>query len=350
MFYIHIPFCDSKCHYCAFNSYTDLEHLQSNYLQSLIKQIKHDLNFYQIAFKSSNSLFIGGGTPSTYPAQAFEQLLSILTPYLKDDAEITIEANPNSATLSWLTDIRALGIKRISFGTQSFNSQKLKLLGRAHNAQDALNAIENAHKLGIPNISLDFIYGTKFDTNSFITKELSLIPSLPINHVSCYNLIIEEGTPFAKNPALRVEREENYEHVKSIIESHNLPQYEVANFGTYQSQHNKGYWAGHEYLGFGAGAVGTMNNVRTYPHKDLEQYIKDPLFKDKEILTPDDTKIERILLGLRSIVGFKIDELTKEETRKIKILEKEEKVFIEDQRVKAKSLFLADEIALFISN
>jgi oxygen-independent coproporphyrinogen III oxidase len=349
LFYIHIPFCDSKCHYCAFNSYTDLFHLQNAYLKALLIQIKEDIERENIAQHSITSLFIGGGTPSTYAAHHYEVILDLIFPYLIKDAEITIEANPNSATKEWLKGVFSLGINRISFGTQSFDDAKLKLLGRAHCAKEAINAIDNASHVGFEHISFDFIYGTKYDTNAFITQELSLINTLPIDHVSSYNLIIEEGTPFAKNPNFRIEREENYHHVKNIIEGFDLPQYEVSNFGRYQSKHNQGYWEGKDYLGLGAGAVGTIHNKRIYTHKNLNDYIQNPLHKEIEHLSDEDKRIERILLGLRSNIGFNLSELKKEEEKKLLILKKENKIVIQKERVKANDLFLADELALFMT-
>ena len=135
LLYVHIPFCDSKCHYCAFNSYTTHKHLKSAYMQALLTQLDHELKTHALPFASIETLYLGGGTPSTLPPEAYETLFERLRPYLKEDAEITAEANPNSATFPWLHGMRALGVNRISLGVQSFDDAKLRLLGRAHSAR-----------------------------------------------------------------------------------------------------------------------------------------------------------------------------------------------------------------------
>ena len=302
--YIHIPFCDSKCFYCAFNSFANISHLKNQYFKSLLLQLKNDLNIFNV--KKLKTLYIGGGTPSSIMAQEFEPIFATLFPFLEKNAEITIEANPNSADKKWLKEIKSFGVNRISFGVQSFNDKKLSFLGRAHNAKMAKEAIFNAKNIGFSNISVDIIYDTPFDTKDFLKKEFHHLKNLPINHLSLYSLTIEKNTPFFKQNI-----KQNILDPKTIVsfaKELGFMQYEVANFGkNYQSIHNLSYWKYDEYLGIGCGAVGRIKNKRYYPLQNIKNYISNPLQKKAEILSQDDIITEKLLLGLRSNVGVDIN-------------------------------------------
>ena len=206
LLYIHIPFCDSKCSYCAFNSYVDKFHLKEAYMKALLTQLEYELQRFDAKPHSIETLFIGGGTPSTIAPKLYEPIFKLLKPYLACGSEITSEANPNSATYEWLSGMWELGVNRISFGVQSFNAQKLKLLNRAHSNSQAKEAILNAQKVGFKNISLDLIYATLGDTKELLTHDLETAFSLPINHISAYALTIEEGTVFESKPQMSKER------------------------------------------------------------------------------------------------------------------------------------------------
>ena len=147
LLYIHIPFCDSKCFYCAFNSYVDKFHLKEQYMSALKIQIEYELKRFKAKKNSIETIFIGGGTPSTVEPKLYSSIFELLSPYLQKDIEITSEANPNSATYEWLEGMYQLGVNRISFGVQSFNKTKLKLLNRAHTSEEAkvalLQVLEN---------------------------------------------------------------------------------------------------------------------------------------------------------------------------------------------------------------
>lgn len=348
LLYLHIPFCDSKCHYCAFNSYVTGHEKKEAYMEALLSQLEHDLAFYRVGKGEIETLFVGGGTPSTIPAPLYQKVFKRLEGYLQANAEITFEANPNSATKVWLEGIKALGANRISFGVQSFDDAKLKLLGRAHNAADALRAVRDAADAGFEHISIDLIYSTPFDDVPFLEKEFAVIKTLPVDHISLYSLTIEEETKFAATPEVSRELDEVYEYLAAQCEAIGLPQYEVANFGRYRSRHNTGYWEYKPYLGIGAGAVGRVGRERTYPHRGIDAYIADPLYKEKECLSDADIKTEKILLGLRYRGGFDISILTPAEMEKVRELVAENKLQLEADRVVNPNLFLADEIALFI--
>ena len=147
LLYIHIPFCDSKCSYCAFNSYVDKFHLKKEYMHALKTQLNSELLRFNAGENSIETVFIGGGTPSTVSPELFKPIFKLLKPYLMDDIEITSEANPNSATYEWLSGMKQLGVNRISFGVQSFDEAKLKILNRAHTPIMAKETILNAKKL-----------------------------------------------------------------------------------------------------------------------------------------------------------------------------------------------------------
>jgi len=318
-------------------------------MQQITKQLQYELEKFNTQKKSITSLFIGGGTPSTIPASWYTPFFEMITPYLSDDAEVTSEANPHSATKEWLHDMNTLGVNRLSFGVQSFNEQKLTFLGRNHTQKHALLAIENAAAQGIKNISLDLIYGTALDTPSLLAQDLKMAASLPINHLSAYALTLEEETPFFKRTDVANSSEElAKEFVAHIIQS-GFPQYEISNFGIYQSVHNKGYWEHQDYLGIGSGAVGFLKDRRFYPPKSIEEYIQNPLLQEIEELSFDDVHIEKIFLGLRSNIGISLEQFSPKEMQKVAILLQENKLVSHNNRLYNNDYFLSDEIALFIT-
>ncbi|MCF6173649.1 MAG: radical SAM family heme chaperone HemW [Campylobacteraceae bacterium] len=348
LIYLHIPFCDSKCYYCAFNSYVDKFDLKDAYMRACLKQLKFDLLFFKPKKKSILSLFIGGGTPSTVTPDLYAPFFEILEPFLCENAEITTEANPNSATLSWLECMKNLGVNRISFGVQSFETKKLKFLGRNHSKEQAIKAINSAKQIGFENISLDLIYGTKLDTEELLQKDLKIAKNLPINHISAYSLTIEENTPFYHKPSVALDSIELATFFTNHIIKSGFPQYEISNFGTYKSIHNLGYWKHDDYIGIGAGAVGFLKNKRFYPSKNIEKYIQYPIEKTIENLNSEDIHIEKIFLGLRSKVGINLDQFNAKELANIDILVRDKKIEIKNNKAYNSNYFLSDEIALFI--
>ena len=350
LLYIHIPFCDSKCSYCAFNSYVDKFHLKKSYMQALLVQLDFEITNFNLQKNSLDTIFIGGGTPSTIEPNLYSDFFQKINPYLKKNAEITTEANPNSATYKWLKEMYTLGINRVSFGVQSFDDAKLKTLNRAHSSEDAKRAIQDAHKIGFKNISLDLIYATLGDTKKLLQNDLENAFSLPINHLSAYALTIEEGTPFETKPQMAKEKLQLTEWLFKSIAKNKFQQYEISNFGTYQSKHNLGYWLYDDYIGLGSGAVGKFNHQRFYPTKDIEYYIKNPLQREVETLDKEDIKIEKIFLGLRSCIGIQKKLLNKKELTQINILLKEKKLYLQNDTFYNYDYLLADEIALFISS
>lgn len=350
LLYIHIPFCDSKCHYCAFNSYVDKFHLKASYMKALMKQIVFELDRFGVNGAQIETVFIGGGTPSCIDASLYGEIFDLILPFCMDSAEITTEANPNSATLEWLAKMRSFGVNRVSFGVQSFNDDKLKKLGRAHSSRQAREAVQNAKKAGFENISLDLIYAFSGDSKELLEHDLNEALSLPINHLSAYALTIEEGTVFAKSPQLSSEKLQITKWFFKEIAARGFFQYEISNFGTYQSTHNKGYWLYKDYMGAGCGAVGKKGNTRFYPQTSVEAYVENPLEITQELLDDKDQKIEKLFLGFRSLVGVWSGLLDADEFKRAELLVDEKKLRLEGEFFYNDDYLLADELALFISS
>jgi len=348
LLYLHIPYCDSKCHYCSFNSYVDKFDTRKRYMEALCRQLSFELERFAVSEQSIETLFIGGGTPSTVAAELYAPLFNLITPYLKKGAEITTEANPNSATEEWLRGMQHLGVNRISFGVQSFDADKLKALNRAHTPYQAIEAIQTAHNLGFQHISLDLIYNYQGDTQALLSQDIEQAFSLPIDHISAYELTIEEGTKFSITPEVRQENDALAFYVANEIQRRGFPQYEISNYGIYQSLHNKGYWELKNYIGAGAGAVGFLNDTRYYPTTDIDHYITDPLLYAEERLTAEELQTEKLFLGLRSDIGVPKSLLSGRMLLQAELLVKEKKLLASESHLFNQNYFLSDELALFI--
>jgi len=317
-------------------------------MQALHRQLSYELKRFEAKENNIQTLFIGGGTPSTVLPELYAPIFELLKPYLQENAEITTEANPNSATREWLSGMKTLGVNRVSFGVQSFNENKLKELNRAHTPTQAKEAIRTAKNLGFKHLSLDLIYNYKSDTKELLSSDIEQAFELPIDHISAYELTIEDGTKFSSTPEVRQENEDLAFFVADEIQKRGFKHYEISNFGTYQSSHNKGYWKLEDYIGAGAGAVGFFKDTRYYPQTNIEFYINDPLNITEEHLTQDELLTEKIFLGLRSCIGIKKSILSAEMTKKAQILCKENKLIDDDTHYFNNNFFLSDELALFI--
>ncbi len=348
LLYIHIPYCDSKCYYCSFNSYVDQFDTRQNYMVALHQQLCFELKRFGVKKGSIETLFIGGGTPSTIEPRLYAPLFKTLEPFLQENAEITTEANPNSATQAWLQGMKDLGINRLSFGVQSFHKPKLKALNRAHSPQDAINAILEAKHIGIEHISLDLIYNYQGDTKELLKSDINHAFSLPIDHLSAYELTIEPKTKFALTPEVRQENEDLAFFVAEEITKRGFKHYEISNFGTYQSRHNKGYWQLKDYMGIGAGAVGFQHDRRFYPSENIQHYIQNPLTIKEEKLQPQELLMERLFLGLRSVIGIQASLLDPAMKKRADFLVQNNKLTQRDQTYYNHNFFISDELVLYI--
>ncbi len=349
MIYLHIPFCDSKCNYCAFNSYTTLNRFKDDYSKALFAQIKDYFNLKLSKFEKVNSIFIGGGTPSTLNYMNYYNIMEYIKKQANDNVEITIEINP-SVKKEWINEMIELGVNRFSMGVQSFNEEKLKFLGRNHTKKKAIDIIEYLNNKEV-RFGIDLIYDTKLDSKSLLEKDLEYIKSFEIKHISAYSLIIENKTKFENKHNYKLNDDNMAFWLNDRLLDIGLNPYEVSNYAkdeTYHSIHNLGYWSKKNYLGFGAGAIGSTDNKRYYNEKDIEKYIKNQSIENIEILNKEDEILESIFLGLRSIVGVDINLIKNK--HKIDILIEEDKIYKKGNKIYNKNFFLADEIALYLDN
>lgn len=239
-------------------------------MKALVKQLKFELEYVKKENKKLETVFIGGGTPSSIKHEEYEEVFELIKPYLEKNCEITTEANPNSASEKWLLGMKSFGVNRISFGVQSFDNEKLKKLGRAHNSKSAISAIQKASCIGFNGINCDIIYGVEADSFESLKKDFDTAFSLPITHLSAYSLTIEKGTKFYNKSEIKIDDEELSYEIFDYINKCGFTQYEISNFSKakeFESKHNYGYWEHKEYLGVGAGAVGYKQNSRYYPKK-----------------------------------------------------------------------------------
>ena len=340
-----MPFCESKCPYCAFGSSDDEFNKVSAYFKALCLDLNFQLKSQNV--KEISSVFFGGGTPSAVNAKLYDEIFSILAPLCTPKTEITFEANPNSANLAWLKHIKNLGANRISFGAQSFFEDKLKFLGRIHSKEQIFKAVENAGAAGFKNINLDLIYDTKFDTKKRLLAEVENLKNLAITHLSAYSLTLEENTPFAGKKSYKKDSDTLAKFMIERIVLAGFNQYEISNFGEI-CKHNLGYWQGKNYLGVGAFSVGFMGDTRYYAKSSIDAYITQPTHREKEILSPSELTREHIFLGLRSVVGVEAGRLNEAQKKRANLLVENEKLLFKDGKFYNPNFLLSDEIALFI--
>lgn len=280
--YIHIPWCIRKCPYCDFNSHKSPEQLpELAYVAALLDDLKQDL--LRFPGRVLESIFIGGGTPSLFSAEAYEHLfagIKRLLPF-NDTIEITLEANPGTVEQQRFSDYRALGINRLSLGIQSFNSSHLKKLGRIHDGAQAHHAIEQARKAGFTNINLDIMHGLPGQSVTEGLDDLRQAVNHQPEHLSWYQLTIEPNTFFYKHrptlpddDTLGLLEEEGFE----FLQAHQFHRYEISAFSRQgkASLHNMNYWLFGDYLGIGAGAHGKLTSdviYRTRKHRQPDDYL-----------------------------------------------------------------------------
>lgn len=340
-----MPFCESKCPYCAFGSSDDEFSKVSAYFKALCLDLNFQLKSQNV--KEISTIFFGGGTPSAVNAKLYDEIFSISAPLCTPETEITLEANPNSANLAWLKHVKNLGANRISFGAQSFFEDKLKFLGRIHSRGQIFKAVENAHAAGFKSINLDLIYDTKFDTKKRLLAEVENLKSLAITHLSAYSLTLEENTPFSGKKSYKKDSDTLAKFMIEQIQGAGFRQYEISNFGEI-CKHNLGYWQGKNYLGVGAFSVGFVDSTRYYAKSSIDAYIAQPTHREREILSQSELTREHIFLGLRSIVGVEAGRLNEAQKKIANLLVENEKLLFKEGKFYNPNFLLSDEIALFI--
>lgn len=319
--YIHIPFCVKKCAYCDFLSGPASNQQIEEYVQALIEEIRYYKEFvkkYEVS-----TVFWGGGTPSLLTGEQMKALMETLrqTFFIRQNAEITMEANPGTVTVEKLLACQKAGINRISFGLQSVNNEELKMLGRIHTYEEFLESYEAARKAGFQNINVDLISAIPKQTVRSWEQTLQTIISLQPEHISAYSLIVEEGTTFAKlygegcklEHLLPTEEDERrmYERTEELLRQAGYHRYEISNYAKegYECRHNLGYWERKEYLGLGLGASSLIEETRFHNTDEMEEYLRDAnnpilLRREQEKLDRQEQMEEFVFLGLRKIRGI----------------------------------------------
>lgn len=284
--YIHIPFCKQKCIYCDFPAYQNLEEYYDTYLYALVQEITMFGDAYpKSRTKLVDTVYFGGGTPTELSLLQIEQILNtIKTTYnLSPDCQFTIESNPGEVDQAFLKGLHKLGFSRISFGVQTFNHKSLVSLHRSHNHEDAINAVQWAFNEGFPYINIDLIYGLPNQTPDEINKNLDIVSTLPINHISTYGLQVERGTRLYHLVdkgliSLPDESTEDmmYDMMMQGIQDLGFERYEISNFAKDKaySKHNLKYWQYCDYLGFGAGAHSFFDGVRRANNRNVMPYAR----------------------------------------------------------------------------
>lgn len=267
--YIHIPFCVKKCLYCDFLSGPACDGEIESYVNLLLREIKEQLIFY--GDHRVVSIFLGGGTPSLLTARDTGRILEQIRDSfaLADDAEITIECNPGTATAEKLADYITHGINRLSIGLQSTDDKELERIGRIHDYAGFLETYRLAREAGFHNINIDLMAGLPGQSIASYKKTLERVVALAPEHISAYSLILEEGTPLYVNPKSYVfpdedEDREMYRLTGAYLEEAGFHRYEISNYAREgkECRHNKVYWRRGDYVGFGLGASSMVNNVR----------------------------------------------------------------------------------------
>ena len=304
--YIHIPFCNSICTYCDFCKIFYNKKYINDYLDNLEKEIK-------MRYKDEvvNTIFIGGGTPSSLDDEELIRLMDIIKIFkLNDKYEFTIECNIESITESKLKIMKKYGINRISIGVESFDNNIIKLLGRNHMKSDVYNKIGIVKKY-FSNINIDLIYAAYDDIN-ILKSDIDCFLKLDIPHISTYSLIIEDNTMLKINGMKNIDEDTDYEmykYIEDILEKNNYIHYEISNYAKdgYQSRHNLVYWNNEEYYGFGLSSTSYINNERMTNTKNLRNYLNGE-YTDTSINEDKNIRMENeVMLGLRKFNGIDLD-------------------------------------------
>lgn len=321
--YIHIPFCASKCGYCDFYSCPNSEQMMEKYQEALLTHIQESLPV--IGGYYIDTVYIGGGTPSYYGGKYLCQILQALkaSGCLLKDAEITVEMNPDSMRISDLKLLKKEGVNRISMGVQSANDEILRTIGRRHTYAQAVKAYQFARQVGFQNISVDLIYGLPGQTRDDWADTLSKIIGWGPEHISCYGLKLEEGTPmydiYYGTDAIPDDdaQADMYIYASELLDRYGYHRYEISNFSRrgFQSQHNLKYWQLHDYMGFGPGAHSCVGNQRYSYVRDLQGYITGVLtggeiLDEHEKITGIERANEYLMLGMRTAAGISAREYT----------------------------------------
>ena len=365
--YVHIPFCLSKCRYCDFNSFPLAGYTGTidAYIDALLAETEERCAGYKI-----KTVFFGGGTPTVLSEKELERLIKgiLKSASAAKGAEFSVEANPGTLTAAKLEILAGLGVNRLSLGLQSTDDKVLKMLGRPHTYSEFLTSYAAARKAGFTNINVDLIFGVPGQNLKGLRKELDKIKGLAAEHISIYNLSLEEGTPMfsdVEKGLLKLPGDDldadMYYSIKDIIEKAGFFHYEISNYAKTgkNCRHNEIYWKNEDYVGVGAGACSKTEDTRADNTGEVEQYIvlikkkKNAIIQSQK-LSQKEVLRETVFLGLRMLEGISLTTFKErfgkdffvlfgKEFKKLSGLDllKEENGFI---RLTGKGLFLSNEV------
>ena len=350
--YIHIPFCNQICSYCDFPKVYYNNCFIDKYLNALSNEIK---KYYKD--EELDTIYIGGGTPSSLNVDELKKLLDSLSILKKSkDIEYTIECNLDSLTIDKLMIFKEYGINRLSIGVQTFNESLLKYLNRN---KANIDIIKQAKDLGFNNINIDLIYAIPGETLDDLKNDLNEFIKLDIKHISTYSLIIEPNTLLGINNTKSIDEEldlKMYEYICDYLKKHGFNHYEISNFSLpgYESKHNLKYWNNEHYYGFGMGASSYIENKRITNTKSITKYLNNNYRYDEEVIDKKSDMEYEMILGLRKIKGVNMSYFKDkygfdiEEIFDIKKLLEEGKLIKENNylKINEKYIYLSNDILI----
>lgn len=338
--YIHVPFCTKRCLYCDFFSTTNLQ-LRNRYVEAVLTEIRCRQTEWQ-NHAPFTTLYFGGGTPSLLTINELEKIINALPANSLE--EVTLEANPDDINKDYCRQLLALGFNRLSIGVQTFDDTSLSLLGRRHNANQAIQAVLDAHAAGFKNLSIDLMYALPNQTLARWKNDLVFALQLPVQHISTYCLTLEPNTQLYKqfNQGLYPSPDEELSNAMfdascEILTKGGFIHYEVSNFclKNNHSHHNSNYWNGTPYIGLGAAAHSYDGTARSWNIAHLETYLQQAskhFFQpQREILTDDQKRMERVMLGLRTNKGIPMTDISNR--RKMDDFIQQGYLYIDNQQV-----------------
>ncbi len=315
--YIHVPFCLSKCHYCDFCSRTRADdETKSLYVKRLCEEIRTCAERLGADRPTADTVYFGGGTPTLLSTRYFAKILDTVNDCFKieDGAEITVEANPKTAKLEKLSDMRSLGINRLSIGMQSVHDNELRALGRIHRFKDVCDIYLDARRAGFENISADLMYCIPEQTIESFERSLETLAVMHPEHISSYCLTVEDGTNFGKRRDSLVLPDEDtvsdmYVLMTEMLSKYGYEKYEISNFAHngQVSRHNLKYWKRENYLGFGPAAHSFYDGVRYSNSRNVEEYLRGEDIRDSfDLIGGSEAMDEYVMLGMRLAEGIDI--------------------------------------------
>jgi len=362
--YVHIPFCRQKCYYCDFYKTVNTTLIKKfvSALENEVVQRKNCLDNELV-----ETIYFGGGTPSVLNETELTEILNFLNLHfnVSSTAEITFEANPDDLSVEYLHEIYHTGVRRLSIGIQSFQNEFLQKMNRRHDANQAIQAVENAAKTGFNDISVDLIYGLPGLARDQWKADLNQVFQLPVQHLSAYHLTYHKGTPFytwLKKGTLKALNENEsiwqFQTLIQMAKENDFEQYEISNFAKDRkySKHNSSYWNGVKYIGLGPSAHSFNGISRSWNVSHIESYIKAVAaglpYSEEEILSESNKYNEYILTRIRTIWGVSIEQLKTEfGTEKAIYFQQNIEKYIASDLVKQQSgIYTLTENGMFVSD